>query len=303
MTLSTAQHVPLGRYELATETKVTGATYTPKVLADFVAQQIVSNAQIDDSRPLHVLDPAVGDGELLLALVRAIRWKSQVHLHVHGFETDARAVAVAVRRLSDAHPDVVLSLKQSDFLEHVLDAPRRGRTGSLFGGADPLEYDLVIANPPYVRTQILGAVQAKRLAESFGLSGRVDLYYAFLAALGDVLRPGGVAGVIVSNRVMTTKAGAPVRAALRANHRLLSLYDFGDTKLFAAAVLPAVLVFAANGPQSGHAPAFTSIYETEDPAESDALDAIEALQRHGVVRLADGRSFRVQTLNSLLKKI
>lgn len=40
--------------------------------------------------------------------------------------------------------------------------------------------DIVIANPPYVRTQVLGTAKAKQLARDFNLTGRVDLYYPFL---------------------------------------------------------------------------------------------------------------------------
>lgn len=88
----------------------------------------------------------------------------------------------------------------------------------------------------------MGAQKSREISEAFDLDGRVDLYFAFLEGIADVLVPGGVAGVIVSNRFMTTKSGAVVRARLLERFDVLHVWDMGDTKLFEAAVLPAVLL-------------------------------------------------------------
>jgi len=44
--------------------KLMGVTYTPLELADFVSSRIYKH--IESKRKLRVLDPACGDGELLL---------------------------------------------------------------------------------------------------------------------------------------------------------------------------------------------------------------------------------------------
>ena len=62
------------------------------------------------------------------------------------------------------------------------------------------QFDAVIANPPYVRTQVLGAATAQELARRFRLTGRVDLYHAFAKAIANVLKPGGILGLLTSNR-------------------------------------------------------------------------------------------------------
>ena len=57
------------RYETVTEEKSSGATYTPRLLAEFVARQITEAASMTlDTKIIRVLDPAVGDGELLVSL-------------------------------------------------------------------------------------------------------------------------------------------------------------------------------------------------------------------------------------------
>lgn len=271
------------RYGDVDEAKSDGVTYTPRALANFVADRIAATANLPSGRAARVLDPAVGHGELLLALLDRI----DAPVEVYGFETDPLSLAEARERLSREHPQAVLNLRLGSFLDHVLD----DFTGGLFGTAE--SYDLIIANPPYVRTQIIGADRARQLAQQFGLTGRVDLYHAFLLGMATVLAPDGAAGFIVSNRFMTTKGGASARAGMTTGLRLREVYDLGDTKLFDAAVLPAVLIARGTAAEPA-TPSFLTIYETKDEPAHTAADPIEALEKHGAVAVPDGRTFLVQ---------
>lgn len=285
------------RYDIVTEEKAGGAVYTPKSLADFVSQQITNvSGEMTNGNSLCILDPAVGDGELLVSLLEHFPSQPDPHIQVYGFETDPEALDTARKRIEQQFPDIHLSFKLGNFLEFVLEHFASNGNGNLFCSTVPEGYDLVIANPPYVRTQIMGAQQTQQLSEQFGLSGRVDLYHAFILGISQVLKPQGTAGIIVSNRFMTTKSGASVRRALFDRFNICHAWDLGDTKLFEAAVLPAVLLVQG---KHGHkrklpAPAFTSIYQTSEPATETAADPISALHAEGVVRLDDGRTFQVQ---------
>ena len=282
------------RYRFVTEEKAGGATYTPSLLADFVADQIVGCARLEANSTIRLLDPAVGDGELLLSLLTKLDSQTEACIEVHGFETDATALAHARRRIAAAFPKADLRLQLGSFLEFVLKQSAISPTSSLFSASEPESFDLIIANPPYVRTQIMGAAQANELADTFGLSGRVDLYHAFLIGVAHVLRAGGTAGIIVSNRFMTTKGGASVRAALRDRLSLRHVWDLGDTKLFDAAVLPSVILAEGRNGHDLSPPAFTSIYETNELTTVRAENPIVALAMAGPVVLTDGRRFRVQ---------
>jgi methylase of polypeptide subunit release factors len=280
------------RYDSLPEEKVAGATYTPALLADFVAREMLKDAELGDKKgTLRVLDPAVGEGELLASLLSHLPKSRSVE--VYGFDHDERALRVTRERLSSSFPKATLHLERRDFLEYVAGASGLGGL-PLFGSSKPATFDLVIANPPYVRTQIMGAAQAQALANTFGLTGRVDLYHAFLLAIAAVLRPHGVAGLIVSNRFMTTKGGASVRQAVQERFCIKHVWDLGDTKLFNAAVLPAVLVAEGRNGQAPSQPRFSSIYETKDGPTVKAASPIDALDVDGVVEVADGRRFRVQ---------
>ena len=231
------------RYHIVPEEKAGGATYTPEILADFVARQIVKAAgTLPTNRPLRVLDPAVGHGQLLVSLLAHLADQPHLKIEIHGFETNAKALLTATETLQRNFPNVPLHIEQNNFLEFVLEHFGTVSRDSLFRCAASEAYDLVIANPPYVRTQILGASQSRLLAEQFDLAGRVDLYFAFILGMSQVLCPHGVAGFIVSNRFMTTRSGASIRRALIERFNLHCVWDLGDTKLFDAAVLPAVLL-------------------------------------------------------------
>ncbi len=272
--------------------KERGAHYTPRALADFVAKRI-AGAWAQETRPgrIRILDPAVGDGELLMSLLGEFPESSLTNVDVFGFDEDYGAVEVATRRIERSFPEVVVHMTCDDFLAF---ASMYGK-GDMFGRLiEP--FDLVIANPPYVRTQVLGRKRVRALARQFGLSGRIDLYYAFIVGIAGLLRPSGVAGIIVSNRFMTTRSGADVRELITDKFDILHIWDLGDTRLFEAAVLPAVLLVKHKGTAAHPSrPRFTSVYTTHAASPARHYpDVISALSETGVIELNDGQRFLIQ---------
>lgn len=282
------------RYQSVDAEKAHGATYTPGSLARFVAERIVEVAALEDQGTITILDPAIGDGALVLALLDALKGKTRAALSVRGFDTNVSALDESERRIRAAYPKARLELTRGNFLDFALEADSDRAAPTLFSRRQTQTFNLIIANPPYVRTQIMGSERAQQLAGTFDLTGRVDLYQAFLLGISQVLDPDGAAGIIVSNRFMTTKGGGALRSALRQRFGLRQIWDLGDTKLFSAAVLPAVLVARGTASASAEAPRFTSIYEVKDEAEAQASDPVDALARAGIVGVADGRRFCVR---------
>ncbi len=285
------------RYSNVNRQKSDGVTYTPIAFARFVAKQMLQVVDLPKNGKIRVLDPACGDGALLDALIKNLLPASRKLVEVVGYDTDSEAIRIASQRLRKDFPDLDVRLEQKDFLEHVLNLQGGG---DLFSAGEMQEpFHLVIANPPFVRTQIMGTQQAQQLARSFGLTGRVDLYYPFLLGISQVLAENGVTGVITSNRFMTTKSGQAIRRAILSRFRILHAWDLGDTKLFDAAVLPSVLL-ARGTPDSQHPHtneiAYSSIYETNDAAIAKAEDALSALvaENDTVIAIPDGRRFRVR---------
>ncbi|WP_194835082.1 Eco57I restriction-modification methylase domain-containing protein [Nocardia sp. XZ_19_369] len=261
----------------ARDRKRHGRHYTPPVLARFLAQRLLTHVTRPESGVLRVLDPACGDGELLFALrdEAAIRLPG-VRVESTGYDLDAAALAVA--RARDAGSGVDWHV--GDFLtaSHELAAE---------------SFDAVITNPPYVRTQQLGGATAQLLSKQFGLRGRIDLTHPFVATLPRLLCPGGALGLLCANRFLTTKAGANIRRLLLAELAPVELYDLGDTKLFEAAVLPAITI--ATRTECGGECRYASAYESgtsENASEIDLFDALTGVRCCLVAH--NGRTFAVE---------
>lgn len=284
-------------FRYVNQRKTHGVTYTPPLLSDFVATQIVQHFNFTErSALLRILDPAVGHGELLLSLLRKLRAVPSLPIEVHGFDLDSASIETAHDRISREFPQVNTQFQNRDFLEYSLGNSLNSNNGDTDTGHsfDDNYFQVVIANPPYVRTQVLGSAQAQRLVSQFGLSGRVDLYFAFLVGISRVFDRNGIGGIIVSNRFMTTKSGACVREFLLDRFKVQQIWDFGDTKLFDAAVLPAVLLVRGRNEPTPEKIAFTSIYESTRQASREVSNVFQALGEEGISKVKDGRQFNVR---------
>lgn len=284
------------------EAKRTGAHFTPPSLADQVARRLLQALPPQAlNSDLEVLDPSCGDGELLRAFIEASPERARHRIKLVGIEDNDKSLQATRARLDNVHARY--ELLHADFLdvsEAFMELPTLA--GVLFdSNVSTLltQPDVIIANPPYVRTQILGAGRAQQLAIKYKLKGRVDLYHAFLIAMTDVLKPGGLLGVITSNRFLTIKSGERIREFLSARYDLLEVIDLGDTKLFSAAVLPAVLIARKRDVSrlDSSTPRFIRIYEessTNHPSPIQTTDIYAALNSsQDGVHAVNGRLFKV----------
>ena len=235
--------------QLKAAVKRHGKHYTPAALADFLASRVLEQLAESGPKHLRILDPACGDGELLFAAHRmAEALLPAAHISLVGYDLDSHAIAVARERSSEL--GIAAEWHQGDFLQI-------GRT--LLDGS----FDAIITNPPYVRTQQLGQETAQLLAAEFKLSGRIDLTHPFVVMMPSLLRPNGVVGLLCSNRFLTTRAGANMRRVFQTSLDPMEIYDLGDTKLFSAAVLPAIVIAANRSPHESDTCTFSSAYVTD----------------------------------------
>ncbi|MFD3707086.1 Eco57I restriction-modification methylase domain-containing protein [Nocardia sp. NPDC058658] len=255
----------------AQERKRHGRHYTPPELARFLARRALRYAP--RAGVLRVLDPACGDGELLLAVHREIATCApDVAVRLTGYDLDRQAVAETEGRAGEL--GVEIDCRAVDFL---------AASAELADGS----FDVIISNPPYVRTQQLGGATAQLLSKQFGLRGRIDLTHPFVAIAPRLLADDGVLGLLCANRFLTTRAGANLRRILTGELTPVELYDLGDTKLFAAAVLPAITVATRTVRRADCR--YVAAYE-ELGAEPDcATDLFDALAGDHACMVSDGR--------------
>lgn len=99
-------------------------------------------------------------------------------------------------------------------------------------------FDIVLANPPYVRQERIKG-QKPRLSVAYEcFDGRADLYVYFYERGMKLLRTSGLLCYISSNKFFRAGYGEGLRQFLREKTRLRRLIDFGDLPIFEATAIP-----------------------------------------------------------------
>ena len=270
------------RYKNIQDSKRNGVVYTPSDMASYISNLMFSyNSERKSSGKITVLDPAVGGGDLLIAMVNTLFNAGIKDIEVVGYETDEEVAKNTKDMLMSQFPFINVDIRIGDFLSEV----EKGNVE---------KFDYVIANPPYIRTQILGSNRAKEMAEKIKVNGRFDIYYAFLIYTKLVMKDTGIAGYITSNKFMSIKAGESVRDYMLENYSLRHIIDLGDTKLFKASVLPCILIFSL-GKTVDKNILFTSVYEEQSKSKEEVAENIfEILNCEGIFELKNGKKYKVK---------
>ncbi len=230
-----------------------GAFFTPPALVSFVTETALdlrfaqgNVAWHPDGYPLlRVLDPAAGDGRFLLEAARSLARRGRalslqvdermIHKHcLVGIERDPRYAEIARSQL------------YGEAIVHENEA-------LLSGTVADSSVDLVLGNPPYLRSIALGRIDAelrRRLRHRYAATshGEWDLYAAFLEQGMRWMGDGGVLAMVVPSRWWTAKWAGPLRASLAESGALSALVDFGDYQIFSDATVYASVCIAAQKP-------------------------------------------------------
>ena len=221
--------------------KKDGVIYTPIELGEYMARKMFDSFKGDFSKDkvYSIVDPSCGTGDLLEAAVNVATEKG-ISVKVIGFDIDEEVVSIAKEKFCDRGIDCNFFV--DDFLSFSLS---NGYEGTLLDG-NRITYDFIISNPPYIRTQHLGEEYSKQLSKQFGLKGKIDIYQAFYSAYPSVMHENSIMSVITSNKFISNKTGKSLRKLLHEKFYLEEVIDLGDSKVFDAAVLPAILVGRLN---------------------------------------------------------
>jgi tRNA1(Val) A37 N6-methylase TrmN6 len=289
--------------EKYTKEKINGAVFTPPDLASFLSSRLHYYLKTFKKSDLVIWDPACGDGNLIQA---ALEKFSIPNVSIFGTESNVKSLDIAKERFKNFKN---IKIIDEDFLQYY---SNHFGESSLFNNfkTNILNPNGIIANPPYVRTQVMGSNAAQELAKQFSLAGRVDLYFAFLIGMVKFLQDDGILVVITSNRFLYTRSGESIRRFLSSNLEILELYDLGDTKFFKAAVLPAILVARKTSKiDKSKIFLFSKIYETvsqNSPKTSvnkkEELLQIAADGFNGVV-IFEEKTYKIDNARMTLSKL
>ncbi len=108
---------------------------------------------------------------------------------------------------------------------------------------EPGGFDIVLANPPYVRQELIKDLKpALKAVYPKVFSGTADLYCFFYARALQLLRPGGMLAFITPNKWLRTGYGSLLRKHLVETCHIQNIIDFNSLKVFQnVALLPMVI--------------------------------------------------------------
>lgn len=244
-----------------------GVYLTPPQVAFDVTQAALSVYGDED---IAYGDPSLGSGIFLAALVRLAgeeRLKSAV-----GVEEDPLRARLTAERWRNLGLDVAVD----NFVQGILSDPSR-ESPALFDSAHEKPWkesrrSLILANPPYVRSQLLDHertvdwARELKLRRKISVDVRSDFYVYFLLSAHDWMSEGAVAAWLLPTEFMFTRYGAAVRNYLANQVTLLQIHAYdGPSQFSNARVTSCVVLFRNTLPVAGHSARFSAGGPIGDP--------------------------------------
>ena len=240
--------------------RATGAIYTPPLIARELVQRTLRSRLDAGQLDLRVLDPACGDGALLVeafeAIVharqargasRALAARQTVATNLYGVDRGAEAAAACRAALAERAritTDEVHGVVCADtLLDPVLEE---------LGGRG---FDAIVGNPPYVRVQRLRAADpgwAARVTARYPRTcrGSYDLYLPFIERGLQLLAPNGVMGLVAPAAWLVLEHARGLRAVVAEGRHLHEWIDFGAHQVFADVTTYVALQFYTASPNT-----------------------------------------------------
>jgi len=268
-----------------------GTHYTPDAVINYIVNRVLKPLfeRPDSVRNIRILDPACGSGLFLLKAyeILADYWrrtsgsfgpKDAKHILencLFGIDVDERAALATKKHLlqkaSLSELDSVVIDKNivvGDALSFAHPStliPIHNYTSEEFSANGVLSkhsFDCIIGNPPYVRIQNTPLEKRECYTSSYTTAaGRFDISTLFIELSESLLKKNGRLGFIVSNKILSTSGAKRLRTFLLTHFGVEEIVDLADTKLFAAAVLPMILI-ASRTPIGNKRIAYSSITES-----------------------------------------
>jgi len=118
----------------------------------------------------------------------------------------------------------------------------------------PHRFDAIIGNPPYIRQELMGARDKRRVEKRLERassdaaeiswprwSGRSDIYVFFFAHSARFLKPGGRLVFLTASSWLDAGYGAPLREFLRENFKIISIIESAAESFFSDASVNTII--------------------------------------------------------------
>ena len=98
------------RYSNTGKSKENGVVYTPTEMADYVAFEMLKYKRNGFEGRIEILDPAVGEGELLISMINAVK-ENGLPIKAVGYETDEVVATKTQDLLQGMYPEASIEIR------------------------------------------------------------------------------------------------------------------------------------------------------------------------------------------------
>jgi len=255
--------------------KLNGIVYTPTLLASYVAKKVVTYFLQDafklntspppDPANWRILDPACGNGELLIAawkqLVKNLKNYSQsplfnpsINSHdiLCGIDIDRNAIARTrskIKQLSLGHPDNIKLINTNALFpfNRLTSANGWEKVCNHFDALNG--FDILIANPPWGAN--VDSYRNKLAGKEFSLyQGQFDSADLFMELAHKIVKPGGYFAFIVPDSLFNLER-TPLRKLLVTQTQIRFIGRFGE-KFFDKVNRACAVIICKNNPDNAN---------------------------------------------------
>ncbi|WP_457556939.1 Eco57I restriction-modification methylase domain-containing protein [Candidatus Harpocratesius sp.] len=196
-----------------------GVIYTPKEIIQFIIQWIMKklmNNLGQSTSTLKVADIACGPGQFLFEwIIKEHNLKENYKSNLYGYDKDPIAIQIA-------------QLYKWQKLKIL-------KTDSLFDSnlEQPNQFDILIGNPPYIKSSAIDDNYWQKLKAKYKSTyQKFDLSVVFLEKCLNLIKPGGICGLIISNKWLISKYGLKIRKMLLTQVQILAIIDLSQLSVF-----------------------------------------------------------------------
>lgn len=236
--------------------KEKGVVYTPKEIASYMIENVLSKEDVIKNPYIKILDPSCGCGDILIVCyeklkeiyienLKSINEVNNIDLNeedipkhiiknnLFGFDIDEVALkilAIDLFQISGYFCDE--NLRCMDFLLNKCDC----------------KFDVILGNPPYVGHKCVDKEYSKKLKSSFKevYKDKGDISYCFFQqAINNLIKEGKLS-FITSRYFMESPSGEELRKVLKDVCSLYTIVDFYGIRPFKNAGVDPVIIFLIN---------------------------------------------------------
>jgi adenine-specific DNA-methyltransferase len=228
-------------FELAIPTNekvINGAVYTPANIKAFIIETCVSKIK----KPLVdslVADISCGCGAFLFTYAQNLHKETKKSYseifkeNIYGLDISSHSIArtkILLSLLAIYYGEDRRNFQFSLFTANALDFDWYTSSNRIKSNSG---FDIIIGNPPYVRSKNIDARSKKLLSKwSVTKSGNTDLYIPFFEIGVKLLSENGVLGYITVNSFFKSVNARLLRKFFQDNEFGLTIVDFGGEKIF-----------------------------------------------------------------------